>query len=187
MRISIAPLLRIASIYDILFGHQDNCSGQSFTALLAAGRHQLRLGTSERAWCLDSLVISSGGRLPRVSSASEHISTEGRRLMIVREVIMFEIKPGRYDEFVSQARELKGVLERIDVGLTSVRLSSALVGGTNSGRISMSFEHDNITSWAASMRNEFNDSSLTALATEWFGPNAPATMVNRVLLREIEL
>ncbi len=107
--------------------------------------------------------------------------------MIVREVIMFEVKPGRFDEFVSQARELKGMLERIDVGLTSVRLSSALIGGTNSGRVSLVAEYDSINSWATSVENEFNDSTLMAWANEATGPNATATMVNRVLVREIEL
>jgi hypothetical protein len=107
--------------------------------------------------------------------------------MIVREVLMFEIKPGRYDDFVSQARELKGMLERVDVGLTSVRLSSALIGGTNSGRVSLVAEYDNITSWATSIENEFNDPTLNQWADKATGPDAAATLVNRVLVREIDL
>ena len=107
--------------------------------------------------------------------------------MIVREVLMFEIKPGRYDDFVSQARELKGMLERIDVGLTSVRLSSALIGGTNTGRVSLVAEYDSITSWATSIDKEFNDPTLNAWADEATGPDAAATLVNRILLREIDL
>ena len=107
--------------------------------------------------------------------------------MAIREVIMFEVKPGRFDEFVSQARELKGMLERVDVGLTSVRLSSALIGGTNSGLVSLVAEYDSLSSWATSIENEYGDSALQAWGNEVSGPNASAKMVNRVLLREIDL
>lgn len=107
--------------------------------------------------------------------------------MAVREVVMFEIKPGRYDEFVSQARELKAMLERVDVGLTSVRFSHALIAGTNSGRVTLVAEYDSLASWATSIENEISDPALRKWAAEVTGPDAASTMVNRVLLTDIEL
>jgi hypothetical protein len=112
---------------------------------------------------------------------------EGSNVMAIREVVMFEVKPGRYDDFLSQARELKSMIERVDVGLLSIRLSSNLIGGPYSGRVSLAFEYDSMPSWATSIDNEFNDSALMAWVSEATGPDAPATIVNRVLLRDIGL
>jgi antibiotic biosynthesis monooxygenase (ABM) superfamily enzyme len=107
--------------------------------------------------------------------------------MAIREVILYEVKPGRFDEFVAIAREAKTMIERIDVGLTSVRLGQALIAGTTSGHVSFAFEYDSLSSWATSVERENKDEALQALIKESSGPDASATVVNRVLLTDIEL
>jgi hypothetical protein len=107
--------------------------------------------------------------------------------MAVREVIFFEVKPGRFDEFVRLARELKSMLERIDVGLRDIRLSQALIAGTTSGRVTLTAEYDSLSSWAASIERENNDPALVRMVKEASGPDASFTMVNRVLVTDIDL
>lgn len=117
----------------------------------------------------------------------ERTNVNGSDPMAVREVIMYEVKPGRFEEFVALAREAKSMIERIDVGLTSVRLSQATIAGANSGRVSFAFEYDSLSSWATSVERENNDEALQALVREASGPDASFTVVNRVLLTDIDL
>jgi hypothetical protein len=127
-------------------------------------------------------------RAPLAGGAfQERVKRKGSNLMAVREVIFFEVKPGRFDEFVRLARELKSMLERIDVGLRDIRLSQALIAGTTSGRVSLVAEYDSLSSWAASIEKENNDPALVRMVKEASGPDASFTMVNRVLVTDIDL
>jgi hypothetical protein len=107
--------------------------------------------------------------------------------MAVIEVISYEVKPGRQDEFVKVAKELKVILERIDVGLVSLRLMSATIAGATSGRFTLVAEYDSFTSWGKSMEKEAADPALNELAQQAGGPDGVPTLVNRTLVTEIPL
>ena len=107
--------------------------------------------------------------------------------MAVREVVMFEVEPGRFEDFKSIARELKTILERVDVGLTSIHFNQTLIAGTMSGSVSLVAEYDSLASWATSIERASNDPALLALVREAMGPNPAATIVNRFLATELDL
>lgn len=107
--------------------------------------------------------------------------------MAVFEVLTFEVKPGRRDELTALARELKGILERVDVGLTEFRLVSFMVAGPASGRVALFIENTDLSSWGQSLDNEIQDPADQSLSARLFGPDSPATLVDRMLWREIEL
>jgi len=107
--------------------------------------------------------------------------------MAVFEVLTFDVKPGRLEDFLADARELKRILERVDVGLTSMRVVRFMVAGPDSGRVALLFENTDLSAWGQSLDNEIQDPEDQAISTRWAGPDSPVTLVNRMLLREIAL
>lgn len=107
--------------------------------------------------------------------------------MAVFEVLTYDVKPGRLEDFLADARELKHILERVDVGLTSMRVVRFMVAGPDSGRVALLFENTNLSSWGQSLDNEIQDPEDQAINARWTGPESPVTLVNRMLLREIDL
>ena len=97
--------------------------------------------------------------------------------MAVFEVLTFEVKPGRLEEFLADARRLKGILERVDVGLVSMRAARLMVAGPDSGRVALVFENTDLTSWGESLEHEIADPEDQAISDRWDGPNSPATLV----------
>jgi hypothetical protein len=107
--------------------------------------------------------------------------------MAVFEVLTFEIKPGRIDDFLADVRELRRILERVDVGLAGMRAVRFMVAGSESGRVALIFENTDLPSWGQSLDNEIRDPEDQALSARWQGPDSPATLVNRMLWQEIAL
>ena len=105
--------------------------------------------------------------------------------MAVFEVVAWDVKPGRREEFLSLARDLKGICQRVDVGLTSIRMLESTIGGPNSGRISMVFEHADLAAWGSSVTKEQQDAEFQALSKQ-SDTDPSATLVSRTILTEIE-
>lgn len=82
---------------------------------------------------------------------------------------------------------MRTVLERVDVGLTSVRFSHVMIAGSMSGRVSLVAEYESLASWATSIENENNDPAVLALVEEVLGPDGAATVVNRFLTSDIDV
>ena len=107
--------------------------------------------------------------------------------MPVVEILTFEVKPGRMAEFVDEVRQLRGILERVDTGLTSVRLLRVVVAGPDSGRVALMVENTDLAAWGQSLENESVDPEEQALGARLYGPDSPVTQVRRELLREVVL
>lgn len=107
--------------------------------------------------------------------------------MAVFEMLTFEVKPGRLEDFVADARALQRILERVDVGLTSMRAVRFMVAGPDSDHVALIFENTDLTSWGKSLDNEIRDPEDQELNARWQGPDSPVTLVNRMLLAEIAL
>jgi hypothetical protein len=107
--------------------------------------------------------------------------------MAVFELLTFEVKPGRFEDFVADVRELRTILERVDVGLIGMRAARYMVAGPASGRVALVFENTDLTAWGQSLDNEIADPADQALSARWQGPDAPAILVDRKLLTEIPL
>lgn len=107
--------------------------------------------------------------------------------MAVIEVLTFDVKPGRLDDFLVDVRELRDILARVDVGLTGVRLMDAMLAGADSGRVMLMVENTDLSSWGRSLDNESQDPADQALNARWRSPHAAATLAHRMLLREIPL
>ena len=107
--------------------------------------------------------------------------------MAVIEAITFDVKPGRQDELITTIKDLKGLLDRVDVGLTSVRLVHATIAGPNAGRVVLLAEYADLPSWGKSIENENADPDLLALVQQSMGSDAAFTTVGRTLYTEISL
>jgi hypothetical protein len=105
----------------------------------------------------------------------------------VLEVLTFEVKRGRLEEFLADARALRHILERVDVGLISMRAVRFMVASPESGRVALMFENTSLSSWGQSLDNEIQDPEDQALSARWQGPDSPVTLVNRMLWAEIPL
>lgn len=107
--------------------------------------------------------------------------------MAVVEVLTFEVKPDRLDDFLADVRQLEQVLARVDVGLTSMRVLRYMVAGADSGRVALVFENTDLASWGQSLDAEIGDPEDQAIIAGWQSAESPVTLVHRMLLREIPL
>lgn len=105
--------------------------------------------------------------------------------MAVLSVTGYQIKPGRRDEFIEMARESKAIIEPLAVNLRSMRLTQASLAGAQTGLVRGSFEYDDLASWAATVEREAKDERFNALVAKLFGPDSPATPIERGLASEI--
>jgi hypothetical protein len=102
--------------------------------------------------------------------------------MAMLSVVAVQVKPGRMDEFVKTVRELKEIEDRKATNLRSMRMFTAQVGGSRSGRVSIVFEYDNLASWGATVDAELKDPAFLASASQ---PDDPAELVDQTLYVEI--
>jgi hypothetical protein len=107
--------------------------------------------------------------------------------MAVIEVLTYDVKPGRLDDFLADVRALQGILARVDVGMTGLRLMRVMLAGPDSGRVALMVENTNLASWGQSLDNENDDPEDQALYARWQSADSPVTLVHRMLLREIAL
>ncbi len=107
--------------------------------------------------------------------------------MAVIEVLTYEVKPGRLEEFLADVRQLEQILARVDVGLTSMRVLRYMVAGADSGRVALLFENTDLASWGQSLDAEIGDPEKQAIDERWRSGESPVTLVHRMLLRDIPL
>ncbi len=107
--------------------------------------------------------------------------------MAVIEVLTFDVKPGRLDDFLVDVRQLEQVLARVDVGLTGMRVLRYMVAGADSGRVALLFENTNLASWGQSLDAEIGDSEDQAIFARWQSAESPVTLVHRMLLRDLSV
>jgi hypothetical protein len=107
--------------------------------------------------------------------------------MAVLEVLTFEVKPGRLEDFLADVRQLERVLARVDVGLTGMRVLRYMIAGADSGRVALLFENTDLASWGQSLDAEIGDPEDQAISTRWQSGESPVTLVHRMLLRDIPL
>jgi DNA polymerase III psi subunit len=107
--------------------------------------------------------------------------------MAVIEILTFEVKPGRLEDFLADVRELRQILDRIDVELTSLRVVRYMVAGLDSGQVALLVENTNLATWGQSLDNESQDAADQAISARWRSPDSPARLVNRMLWQEIAL
>ena len=107
--------------------------------------------------------------------------------MAVVEVLTFEVKRGRLDDFLADVRQLAHVLTRVDVGLTGMRVLRYMVAGADSGHVALLFENTDLLSWGQSLEAEIGDPEDQAISARWQSAESPVTLVHRMLLREIPL
>lgn len=105
--------------------------------------------------------------------------------MAVVSVVSWQVKPGRREDFLASARESKAVIEPLGVNLRSIRLFFGVVAGPNSGIHRVSFEYDDLASWAATVEREAQDAGFAALVEKGSSPDSAATLSSRALLTEI--
>ncbi len=107
--------------------------------------------------------------------------------MAILDVMTFDVEPGRMDEFVADVRALKEAVERVDVGLSSVRLLRFMMAGGDTNRVSLVFENTDLVAWAESLVREAADADEQAAAARIHGPGAPGKLVHRMLMRDLPL
>jgi len=107
--------------------------------------------------------------------------------MAVFEILTYQVKPGRLEDFLGDVRELKRVLDRVDVGLTSLRVVHFMLAGAESGRVALLLENTDLSTWGQSLDNEIADPEDQAISARWAGPDSPVTLVDRMLWRELAL
>ena len=107
--------------------------------------------------------------------------------MSVIEVLTYDVKPGRLDDFLADVRRLTVVLSRVDVGMTSLRVLRFMIAGADSGRVALVVENTNLATWGQSLDAEIDDPEDQAISARWQSPESPVTLVHRMLLREIPL
>jgi hypothetical protein len=104
--------------------------------------------------------------------------------------ITYQVRPGRMTDFLAAARELKAAIERLGVGVRSVRLFEMEVAGPHSGRVVLAFEYEDLASWGETVDRELalvdqeSDAAWLALVERAHGAEAPAVVVERALLVE---
>ncbi len=107
--------------------------------------------------------------------------------MAVIEVLTYDVKPGRLDDFLADVRRLEQILNRVDVGLTSMRVLRYMVAGAESGRVALMVENTDLASWGQSLDAELGDPDDQAIYARWQSPESPVILVHRMLLREIPM
>jgi hypothetical protein len=107
--------------------------------------------------------------------------------MAILEVMTFDVAPGRMDEFIADVRTLKQAVERVDVGLSGVRLLRFMIAGADTNKVALVFENADLVSWAESIVRESQDPAEQAAAARIHGPDSAARLVHRMLMRDLPL
>jgi hypothetical protein len=105
-------------------------------------------------------------------------------VMAMLSMVTADIKPGRMEEFLTAAKELKAAEEQTATNLRTMRLFIAQVAGAETGRIALKFEYDDLASWGATVDAELAaDPAFRAVA----GADDPFERTAQTLFIEIPL
>ena len=95
------------------------------------------------------------------------------------------IKPGRYEDFVSQGLEVSKLMERL--GATNVRLLTAGVAGEQQGRWVFNTEHTDLEQYGAFVDHLLADAEMLALMSRLQAPDNAVTLEQQSVAVEIPL
>jgi heme-degrading monooxygenase HmoA len=105
--------------------------------------------------------------------------------MAIRNVSIFQVHPGRRQEFLKEAAEAKKILERMGV---SWRAAETMIGGPNTGSFVVALEFDDMAAFAAFTQKAQADSEWQAFQARLNGMSSPTrTLVSRSLLTDVTL
>ena len=105
--------------------------------------------------------------------------------MAVRSITIFQIKPGRRQEFLKNAALAKKHLTRLGA---SFRMAESTIAGPNSGSIIAALEFKDIVAFAAFTAKAAGDKKWQAFqAKVALGPDPATTLVSRSLVTDIDL
>ena len=105
--------------------------------------------------------------------------------MAVRNVSIFQIQPGRRQDFLNNLATAKKVLERLG---GRYRVAQTTFGGPNTGNVVVALEFDDMAAYAAFTQKAQGDSEWQPFQTRLNGVTDPtATVVSRSLLTDIEV
>ena len=111
--------------------------------------------------------------------------------MAVIEVLTYEVKPGRLEDFLADVRQLQQILPQVDVGLLSVRVLRLMMAGADSGRVALMVENTDTGVLGARVyrgQRERGTRKSTVINTRWQSAGIlPSPLVHRMLLRDIPL
>lgn len=100
-------------------------------------------------------------------------------------VVTYQVKPGRMDDFLSNGREAKSVIEGLAVNLQSIRAFRSSISGPNTGNVAVVFEYGDVSDWGNTIVREADDPTFNELVKKGMGPDSPATIIARGLHTEI--
>ncbi len=105
--------------------------------------------------------------------------------MAVRSISIFQIRPGRRQEFLKNATEAKRNLTRLGA---SFRIAETTLGGPNTGSVIVALEFKDIAAFAAFTVKAQKDAKWQAFQTKVNGgPDPATTLVSRSLITDIDL
>ena len=105
--------------------------------------------------------------------------------MAVRSVSIFQLHPGKRQQFLKDAAEAKNILERLGAGW---RAAETTIGGPNTGNLIVALEFDDMAAFGAFTQKARGDSAWQAFQARTIGTTDPATtLVGRSLLTDIEV
>ncbi len=105
--------------------------------------------------------------------------------MTVMSVVTWRVKPGRMDDFLTNASQAQEVILRLATGLNEHRYWRRVVGGPLTGDVLATFTYDSLTDWATTVEREAADPDFNALVAQGSGPDAPAELMARTVWAEI--
>ncbi len=105
--------------------------------------------------------------------------------MAIRNVSIFQVHPGRRQEFLKEVAEAKKILERLGV---SFRAAETIVGGPNTGNFVVALEFNDMAAFAGFTQKAQADSEWQAFQAKLNGTSSPTrTLLSRSLLTDVQL
>lgn len=103
--------------------------------------------------------------------------------MAVRSVLIFQVTPGRREDFLKQAAKAKSHFDRLG---GRFRLAEIALGGPNSGHMVATVDYDDMAAYAAWMQKSHADSEWQKFQAEINNDEKPPrTQLSRALLVDI--
>ncbi|MFW6074795.1 MAG: NIPSNAP family protein [Chloroflexota bacterium] len=105
--------------------------------------------------------------------------------MTVLSTVTYEVKPGKFDQWLEMYCEAKQIIEGLAVNLTSIRAFRWAIAGPMTGRVGVVFEYGDVTDWGETIIREENDEAFNKMVERGMGADSPAKIVARGLHTEI--
>ena len=105
--------------------------------------------------------------------------------MAVRNVSIFQVRPGKRQAFLSDAAAAKKILQRLGARF---RAGETTIGGPNTGNLVVSLEFDDMAAYAAFTQKAQGDSEWQAFQARVGGTADPTTtLVGRSLITDLDV